>query len=324
MHILEVGPDRVRIVSERALNEGVGRETVSSIAQRKNAIAAVNAGFFTIGGRYDGEPDGLLKIRNEWFSDSTIPRGVIAWKEKGTEVHIGQLSLRYALWLDGRSYPVDGINRLRGPAERILYTWAFHRSTLTDPLGTEILIAKDRVVAVHSAAGDSPIPVTGLVYSIGPEANIAAGTFKPNQRTRISRELMLAGSSNPSDGRQWEQMDFIVGGLGVLVRNGDVVTDHSDQKVRQGFITDRHPRTAVGIREDGTWVILVVDGRQPELSKGMTLAELAELMKSLGCRNALNLDGGGSSTFYYQGHVLNSPSDGRERPVSDAIIFFAR
>jgi exopolysaccharide biosynthesis protein len=127
------------------------------------------------------------------------------------------------------------------------------------------------------------------------------------------------------DEARWEAMDYIVGGVGVLVRGGAVVADHSDQKVRQGFITDRHPRTAVGIRKDGTWVLVVADGRQPELSKGgMTLAEVADFMKSLGCHEAINLDGGGSSTMWYQGRVLNSPSDGRERPVSDAILVFPR
>jgi exopolysaccharide biosynthesis protein len=78
-------------------------------------------------------------------------------------------------------------------------------------------------------------------------------------------------------------------------------------------------------RRDGTWVLVVVDGRQPQLSRGMTLQELAGLMSSLGCGDALNLDGGGSSTLYIQGSVVNSPSDaGIERPVSDAILIFRR
>ena len=62
IHILEVDPHRLRIEAVRAMSDGVGRETVSSMAQRTGAVAAVNAGFFRIGGRYDGEPDGILKI----------------------------------------------------------------------------------------------------------------------------------------------------------------------------------------------------------------------------------------------------------------------
>ena len=90
---------------------------------------------------------------------------------------------------------------------------------------------------------------------------------------------------------------------------------------RAGFAEELHPRTAVGLRADGTWIFVVVDGRQPGLSIGMNLKEVAELMQSLGCVDALNLDGGGSSTLCVLGKVVNSPSDAaRERPVSDAII----
>ena len=96
-----------------------------------------------------------------------------------------------------------------------------------------------------------------------------------------------------------------------------------------GFVSDRHNRTAVGIRADGTVLLVVVDGRAPEAS-GMSLQELQQVMRWLGCHTALNLDGGGSATFYAnlrgnQG-VLNCPSDnGRfdhegERTVSNAVL----
>jgi len=95
------------------------------------------------------------------------------------------------------------------------------------------------------------------------------------------------------------------------------------------FVTQRHNRTAVGIREDGTVLLLVADGRFKE-SEGLSLTELQQLLRWLGCRDALNLDGGGSTTMYlnfgdYQG-VVNCPSDnGRfdhsgERTVSNAVM----
>ena len=95
------------------------------------------------------------------------------------------------------------------------------------------------------------------------------------------------------------------------------------------FVTNRHNRTAVGIREDGTVLLFVADGRAKE-SEGLSLTELQLLLRWLGCRDALNLDGGGSSTLYlnignYQG-VANCPSDnGRfdhagERSVSNAVL----
>lgn len=95
------------------------------------------------------------------------------------------------------------------------------------------------------------------------------------------------------------------------------------------FVTQRHNRTAVGIREDGTVLLFVADGRFKQ-AEGLSLTELQQLLRWLGCRDALNLDGGGSTTMYlnlgdYQG-VINCPSDnGRfdhegERGVSNAVM----
>jgi exopolysaccharide biosynthesis protein len=81
----------------------------------------------------------------------------------------------------------------------------------------------------------------------------------------------------------------------------------------------RHPRTALGWN-DAHLFLVVVDGRQPALSVGMTMPELAELMQRLGCRDALNLDGGGSSTFWLDGKLVNSPSDGWERAVANGLV----
>jgi exopolysaccharide biosynthesis protein len=90
--------------------------------------------------------------------------------------------------------------------------------------------------------------------------------------------------------------------------------------------TRRHPRTAAGVTRDGkTLVLLVVDGRQPDWSVGVTLPELAQMMIDAGAWNAINLDGGGSSAMWYRepgapaGHVLNRPSDGRVRPAANHL-----
>ncbi|MFZ4683162.1 MAG: phosphodiester glycosidase family protein [Terrimicrobiaceae bacterium] len=103
-----------------------------------------------------------------------------------------------------------------------------------------------------------------------------------------------------------------VSGFGPLVSEGNLVTTPSDVL---------HPRTAVGIDEQGKFLtIVVVDGRQPGVSEGMSEHELAELMKRLGCWNALNLDGGGSSVLLQDASrsnpkIINRPSGGTMRPV---------
>lgn len=117
-----------------------------------------------------------------------------------------------------------------------------------------------------------------------------------------------------------------------IMTAGPLLLYHGEkQNVRQDrtFVSNRHNRTAVGIRSDGTIMLLVVDGRTKE-SEGMTLNELTQTMKWLGCQDALNMDGGGSTTMYMNGFpyegIINHPSDnGRfdykgERGVSNAIL----
>lgn len=118
-----------------------------------------------------------------------------------------------------------------------------------------------------------------------------------------------------------------VGGRPLLVRDSLIVAD-VDTTGQPGFATGRHPRTAAGVARNGKRLILVVvDGRQKPYSDGMTLRELANLMLALGARDALNLDGGGSTTMVYADpdsggrlRIANRPSDKEgERPVGDAL-----
>ncbi|SHK14430.1 phosphodiester glycosidase family protein [Paramaledivibacter caminithermalis] len=84
----------------------------------------------------------------------------------------------------------------------------------------------------------------------------------------------------------------------------------------------RHPRTILGKYSNDDLIMIVIDGRQGEWSIGVSLERLQDKLLELGVKDAYNLDGGGSSTFYYNGEVLNRPSDGRERPVVSSILIY--
>jgi exopolysaccharide biosynthesis protein len=111
-----------------------------------------------------------------------------------------------------------------------------------------------------------------------------------------------------------------VGGYPELLHEGDWVGDLGVD-ANAGFAASRHPRTAVGYAPGpGLFWLVVVDGRQPPHSSGMTLPELASLLQALGATEALNLDGGGSSVMVLRGHPVNSPSDPEgERPVVNGL-----
>ena len=104
-----------------------------------------------------------------------------------------------------------------------------------------------------------------------------------------------------------------------LVENGEIAVD-TNTEVGQAMASN--PRTAIGIIDENHYIIVVSDGRTSE-SEGLSLYQLAEVMKSYGAKTAYNLDGGGSSTLYFNGHVINKPTTGgnkiSERAVSDIV-----
>lgn len=141
-------------------------------------------------------------------------------------------------------------------------------------------------------------------------------------------EIVVLPASDPpqSTPEEWCEMEHIVGGTPVLIMNGQIIDDFSSEQTLESFLLHRHPRTAVGIKENGEWVFAVVDGRYFGFLGGMTMNELAEFMLMLGCIKALNLDGGSSSTMVIEGAVVNEPNgtevevDKLVEPVSDAVL----
>jgi exopolysaccharide biosynthesis protein len=114
----------------------------------------------------------------------------------------------------------------------------------------------------------------------------------------------------------------VVGGWPIIMRDGVILG--AVDSAGATFAPVRHPRTAAAIFPNGRLMLLVVDGRQKPYSDGMTLRELARVFQSLGARDAINLDGGGSSTFVLRDadgvmRIQNRPSDKVERPVSNVL-----
>lgn len=140
-------------------------------------------------------------------------------------------------------------------------------------------------------------------------------------RTRPPTYKPLLGTS-PAD---WAKASHAISGAGLLMLDGRELTDWAEERIAAGFDTTRHPRTIIGIDADGAIWLVTVDGRNPSLSLGMSFTELQRLSKRLGLRSVLNLDGGGSTTMWVDGRIVNHPSDPEgPRKVSDAILVVPR
>lgn len=314
IHVLEVDPQTCDIFPVHA----EGRETVQALTEKHQAYAGINGGFF----KENGCPAGILKINHEWHAFPTKPRGAIGWSSD--KVLIDQLLYSARVEMQGNTIPIDALNRNGGPSEVILFTPAVN--TTPSSKGLDLVVLNHHIIAKNEG-GNTPIPPHGCVISIGSKANV---NFWKTISIGTPLQIMMAAlpQSGYTTSSDWVGLPFIVGGVPVLVRNGMPVKDFSCEQARYLFLQFRHARTAIGILPNGHWLLVVVDGEQPHISKGMTIPELANFMFQMGCREALNLDGGGSSTMVVQGTVVNDPMGDEDedqglkkvRKVGDAIL----
>jgi len=190
---------------------------------------------------------------------------------------------------------------------------------ITDLVST-VATDNDAVLAINGdyyGFRDSGIVIrNGVVYRDDPArtglAVYADGSMKVYDETATSADELLA------DG-VWQTLSFGP----ALVTGGEVVSGIDDVEIDTNVgnhsIQGEQPRTAIGIIDENHFVFVVVDGRDTGYSRGVTMTELAGIMQGLGATEAYNLDGGGSSELWFNGEVVNQPSNGGERATSDIL-----
>jgi hypothetical protein len=219
------------------------------------------------------------------------------------------------------------VDTTRERGKLMLYTPKYHTDTDTAGKGTEwILTGSPLTVAeVRRDAGKSPIPRDGIVLSYGgvdvpaPLDGLVPGVVVT---TAVTWKIV---DGTPAD--RFDAARDIINGAGLLRRNGTTMSNwQAVEALQPATFTDiRHPRTLLGIDRKGALWLAAIDGRQPDRSVGMTFAELLNLCTRLDLQNAINLDGGGSTTMVVKGQIVNKPSEAAgPRPVSDAILVKAR
>lgn len=328
IQILRLDPARVRLDAVLARDEVMGRETVPAAAARHGAIAAVNAGFFL----QNGEPSGLLQVDGELVGDTSRPRGAVAihTDDRGRTTLLFDIvtaRARVGVQKDGetRWTPIAGIDTIRHRGRLMMFTPRYHAHTDTAGSGIEWVVSGTPLTVRERRhdAGSTPIPRDGYVLSYGglkPPAPF--DTLDVGDTVLVERDY---ATEYGTPALAWAAADHVIGGAGLLVRAGAPVTDWTVERLREGFDTERHPRTIIGTDADGEIWLATVDGRQPDLSLGMSFAELQRLAERLRLTDVLNLDGGGSTTMVVRGTVVNRPSDlTGPRPVSDALVVRAR
>jgi exopolysaccharide biosynthesis protein len=336
VNLLKLDLTKIRLDVVHALDAAIGLETTSSIANRHGAIAAINAGFFKMEGLYKGDAAGVLQIDGKLLSESYANRIALILDNytKGTKAIFGHLSISATFAIKNKKSEKNvinnvGLNRQRGKDDLLIFTPEFHRTTLTDSNGLEIIIKNNKITQIIDGKGSNLIPIDGFVVS-------ASGKKRDEllALVKIGNQAMWYGSSvdlsKTSDKlsasfEQFTLVEDIIAGVPQLIKNGKIDITWQQEKIGKDFVETRHPRTAVAKLKDGKFLMITVDGRQPNVSVGMNLYELAEMLIEFGAVDAMNLDGGGSTTMFVKDKVVNIPSDKTgERPVSDAILVTLR
>ncbi len=346
INLLRLDLTKARLRMVHAMDEAVGLETVSSMAARYGALAAVNSGYFRTTGTYRGDSVGIEVLNGRLLSEPNNVRAAAGLIERdGTQELIfghlkfdGQISAGPSTKWHGRlargytrkmrvpqaRHVIDGLNRPRGDNELIVFTPEFHRTTLTDPNGLELIVRRERIVERRDLKGSSTIPADGYVISVaGPARQWAIEQLRVG--TRVKLDLDWWPTETEKQANLWKQAANIIGGGPQLIKNGRVEITNAAEKILPAFVSDFHPRTAIAKPKSGQILLVTVDGRQPGVSAGMSLTMLADLLIEFGAVEAINLDGGGSTTMVIRNKLVNKPSDATgERPVSGAILIFPR
>lgn len=286
--------------SDSTLNS---RRTISTIAKKSNALIALNGTYFK---PQTGVPLGTLMINHKMYTGPIYDRVAMGIFSDGnsTKFDIARVQLKASIHGSDTSIKVDNINQPRMLSTYVLaYTPEWGQfSPYAPKYGMNLLVEND--VITKASANPIQIPENGYVIS-GPKSVL--------QPLLEKKDAKLTISTNP----EWKNVKHIISGGPYLVKDGEVFVDMTAQKL--GAIGGRNPRSAIGYTADNNMVFVAVDGREGS-SIGMTLMELAYFMQSIGCTNAMNLDGGGSTVMYVDGQVVNHPAQRGGIPLSNAIV----
>ena len=353
LQVLRIDPRKFRGTLLASVGPDIeDRETTSALSQAARATAGVNAGYFVLdpASGAPGDPAGVGVYAGRLLSETVGQRPALILEEdaEGTEVE----RLRWTGRLVGAHrtrLPLDGINRVPGlirncggSADDVPTSRPFHDFTCTDgdelvaftsdfgpstPAGPgleAIVSPRGRVVSLRSPRG-GPLPpgyeavqATGQMVDELSAAAVVGESLRIVTRLRDEHNRVL---------RQPSTMSIVNGGP-ELVSDGRLhVTPMVDGFVRPadpsfyyGFSAKRNPRTFAGVDRAGRLLLVTADGRSTA-SLGLTILETGAVARALGMRDALNLDGGGSTTMVVGGQVINRPSDATgERPVGDALL----
>ncbi len=181
------------------------------------------------------------------------------------------------------------------------------------------LVILDQHVRNIYKTGTITVPADGYIYSLNGTYAKQLQSVKPGAVAII--DIKIKPQLDRNTAKLWQKMPFIVGGGPIMIQHGRKQLNFSKEQLDQEFLSGPHARTAIGIMPDKRWVFVVVEGSLLDDTSGVSVPQLRDFMFKLGCVEAINLDGGGSSSMYIDQQKEGALMD---RPVADAILILPR
>lgn len=262
------------------------KTTIRTIAYRTKSVVAINGGFFK---PQTGVPLGTLMIDGKLYTGPIYDRVAIGIFKDGYD--IGRVQLDAKIRGNNQEIRIDNLNQPRILSSLVLaYSSDWGSYAPPSPkYGVQLQIKDNKIL--RASANPLPIPQGGYVI-VGPKSKL--------EKLFGAQNVNISIKTNP----KWENVQHIISGGPYLLKDGEPYIDVVAERLQS--IGGKNPRTAIGYTANNDLILVTADGREGS-SVGLTLTELAQFMKSLGCTNAINLDGGGSTVMYINGQIVNHP-----------------
>jgi hypothetical protein len=324
------------------------RETTSQLARAGAATAAVNSGFFVLdpNAGAPGDPAGAGVYDGKVLSEAVDGRPTLVLHDNARNTGVERLTWAGTAEIGGTRTSLDAVDRVPGlirncggdrtdsptdlplhdvtctdGSELVAFTPDYHSRTPSGE-GREVVVEHGVVVAVHDSRGTALAPGQTSVQATGDDTSLLQGvragdelTVKPRLESGGHPVATPRGTTITNGGPQLMRRGAIE-----ITQRRDGFVHPGDPSFQYGWFIKRNPRTFAGIDGQGRTVLVTVDGRTSD-DLGLSVPEAADVARSLGLVDALNLDGGGSTTMVVDGQVISHPSDPTgERPVGDALL----
>lgn len=293
-------------------NSLVGTAPLIQTAQQYAAVAAINGGYFN---RNNQLPLGAIRRDGVWLSSPILNRGAIAWNDSG-QFYINRLNLLETLIGNNNlQLPILTLNSgyVQSGIARYTTVWGANYTPLTD---NEIILVVQKNQVINQFTGGKageiavPIPQDGYLLTLRGNATSNAAALP------IGSSIRITSSTAPA---VFSRYPHIVGAGPLLLQNRQIVLDAKSEKFSNAFIAQKAIRSGICTTTTGNLIIAAVHNRAG--GAGPTLAEHAQLMQLLGCVDALNLDGGSSTSLYLGGQLLDRSPNTAARVHNGIGIF---